>query len=352
MFNNAKQFFTFLEKFLYFGQVYKIRIRMKILGLGNALVDVLIRLSNEEILKQLSLPKGSMQLIESVNIPEINKYIDHLPVEMVSGGSAANTIHSLANLGVNCGYIGKTGSDEFGDFYDTDLKKAGVLSMLYRSKIPTGRAFTFITPDGERTFATYLGAAVELLADDISVELFKDFDLLHIEGYLVYNTMLIEKALSLAKKLNLMVSLDLSSYNVVEANHSFLKKTIPDFVNILFANEEESKAYTQKNPPEALVEIAEECEIAVVKTGKEGAFIKAGKEIVKIAAIPANVKDTTGAGDQFAAGFLYGLSQKLELEKCGKLGALLAGKVIENVGARIPSNQWISIRETVKGIIS
>jgi sugar/nucleoside kinase (ribokinase family) len=323
---------------------------MKILGLGNALADVIIRLTNEDTIKNLNLPKGSMQLIQSDDIPRINEIIKLMPIEMISGGSAANTIHGLARLGVDCGYIGKIGCDDVGNFYETDLKKAGVDSVLFRSQTDTGRAFTFITPDGERTFATYLGAAIELQPEDIIPDLFKSYNHLHIEGYLVSNALLIEKALLLAKKLNLKISLDLSSYNVVEANLTFLKKIIPEFVDILFANEEESKAYTGKNPREALEEIAEKSDIAVVKIGKEGALIKDRKKTVKVNAFPSKVLDTTGAGDQFAAGFLYGLSQNLDLEKCGKLGALLAGKVIENYGARIPEILWPLIFEKLDTI--
>jgi len=323
---------------------------MKILGLGNALADVIIRLTNEDTIKNLNLPKGSMQLIQSDDIPRINEIIKLMPIEMISGGSAANTIHGLARLGVDCGYIGKIGCDDVGNFYETDLKKAGVDSVLFRSQTDTGRAFTFITPDGERTFATYLGAAIELQPEDIIPDLFKSYNHLHIEGYLVSNALLIEKALLLAKKLNLKISLDLSSYNVVEANLTFLKKIIPEFVDILFANEEESKAYTGKNPREALEEIAEKSDIAVVKIGKEGALIKDGKKTFKVNAFPSKVLDTTGAGDQFAAGFLYGLSQNLDLEKCGKLGALLAGKVIENYGARIPEILWPLIFEKLDTI--
>jgi sugar/nucleoside kinase (ribokinase family) len=325
---------------------------MKILGLGNALADILIQVPEDNLIRQLHLPKGSMQLIQSTDIAEIKKVIKNLPVIVVSGGSAANTIHGLASMGRECGYIGKVGRDEFGEFYENDLKKAGVQSKLFRSHKVTGMAYTFITPDGERTFATFLGAAVELFPEDINQDLYKDYDLLHIEGYLVNNSLLIEKALKIAKNSHLKISIDLSSYNVVEANLEFLKRIIPEYVDIVFANEEESKAYSGKNPLNALNEIADQCEIAVVKIGKEGALIKSGNQTVKVIAIPANVIDTTGAGDQFAAGFLYGFTQKLDLKKCGKLGALLAGYVIENFGARIPDIQWTEILGKIKNIIA
>ena len=324
---------------------------MKIIGLGNALVDVLIQLPDESIIQKLKLPKGSMQLIQNAEIPSINDHINSLSAILLSGGSAANTIHGLAKLGTKCGFIGKVGKDEYGDFYENDLKNAGVVSSLYRSKTDTGRAYTFITPDSERTFATYLGAAIELMDNDLNRDMFKGYDVLHVEGYLVQNRKLIETSFKLAKELSIKVSLDLASYNVVEANRDFLSKMIPEYVDIVFANEEEAKAYTGKSPMDSLIEISNQCEIAIVKIGKDGSLIKTLNNVYKIAATTSNVLDTTGAGDQFAAGFLHGLIEHQEVEQCGKLGALLAGYVISNYGARIPENQWPMIEEKMQRIM-
>ncbi len=318
---------------------------MKILGLGNALVDVLVQLDNDKIIDRLNYPKGSMQLIEAEDIPKITNTIESFPAILLSGGSAANTIHGLSSLGTKCGFVGKVGKDELGDFYSHDLESAKVETTLYRSETVTGRAYTLITPDTERTFATYLGAAVELVPEDLKSVNFKDFDLLHIEGYLVQNTSLVEASMKLAKEKKLTISLDLASFNVVETYHDFLSTIIPDYVDIVFANEEEAKAYTGKDPFDALNLIAEQCSIAIVKTGKEGSLIQAGKKNVKIDAIPVNALDTTGAGDQYAAGFLHGYANKLDLNKCGTLGALLAGTVIENYGARIPGKLWEKVLE-------
>jgi sugar/nucleoside kinase (ribokinase family) len=325
---------------------------MKILGIGNALVDILIQLDSDHLLQKLNLPKGSMQLVQADDIPAINGEIDDLAAVMVSGGSAANTIHGLACLGVDCGYIGKVGDDELGKFYANDFKKVGVHTHLFESNTVTGRAHTFITPDSERTFATYLGAAIEMTANDLNTEVFQNYDLLHIEGYLVQNTELIETTLRIAKDKGLKTSLDLASFNVVENSLDFLKRIIPHYVDIVFANEEEAKAYTSKEPLLALSEIADQCDVAVVKVGKNGSLIKSKNQEYKIGIIPVKSIDTTGAGDQYAAGFLFGLMQNLSLEKCGKIGALLAGKVIENYGARVPTKLWSEIHQKVKEIIS
>jgi sugar/nucleoside kinase (ribokinase family) len=323
---------------------------MRIIGLGNALVDILIKLDNEDVINKLQFPKGSMQLISSEEIPTVTKLTDHIPSTMVSGGSAANTIHGLASLGISCGYIGKIGQDRLGHFYESDLASLHVESLLYKSATETGRAFTLITPDSERTFATYLGAAIELQYNEIDSSFMKNFDLLHIEGYLVQNKELVENALKIAKKNNLKISLDLASYNVVEANHAFLSKIIPSYIDIVFANEEEAKAYTNKEPEEALRFLASQTETAIVKIGKNGSLIQRGANVTRIIIEPVKSIDTTGAGDQYAAGFLFGYANNLSPEKCGKLGSLLAGSVVQYYGARIPKDLWPGVNKMAKQI--
>ncbi len=321
---------------------------MKVLGLGNALVDVLVQLDNDQIIKDLGFPKGSMQLINVGEIPVISKLIEDVPAFMASGGSAANTIHGMSRLGNPCGYIGKVGKDELGDFYARDFKKAGVHTYLSKSKTVTGRAYTLITPDSERTFATYLGAAIELNTGELKENIFTGYKLLHIEGYMVQNSQLIEKALEIARTNGMLVSLDLASYNVVEANRKFLSGIIPKYVDILFANEDEAKSYTKKRDPvNALADIAIQVKIAIVKVGCEGSWIKSEDTVHKIDITPVNAIDTTGAGDQYAAGFLHGFINNLSFEQCGKIGSLLAAKVIENYGARIPDTLWGDILQTV-----
>ncbi|MGD2035748.1 MAG: adenosine kinase, partial [Bacteroidales bacterium] len=166
------------------------------------------------------------------------------------------------------------------------------------------------------------------------------------------NTSLVENSLKLAKQKGIQVSVDLASYNVVENQKDFLSRILPEYVDIVFANEEEAKAYTGKNPNDALDIIAEQCRIAVVKIGKEGSLIKSDGITTNIGVIPVKAVDTTGAGDQYAAGFLHGYMQNLSLEKCGKIGALLAGKVIENYGARIAPDLWKSVLLKTKEIIN
>ena len=323
----------------------------RVLGLGNALVDLLIQMSDDALIDSLKLPKGSMTMIDEQQADHISELIKNLNVPMVSGGSAANTIHGISRLGISCGYIGKVNEDKLGNFFGQDLKDAGIDSLLLKGAASSGRANTFISTDSERTFATYLGAAVELADIDLKADMFEGFDIFHIEGYMIYNTALTEKALQLAKENNMMVSLDLASYNVVEDKLEFLQRIIPEYVDIVFANEEEAKAYTKKEPAEALNIIAEQCEIAIVKIGKDGSLIKSGNSIYTIDAVPCQPIDTTGAGDQYAAGFIYGLIQNLSFDKCGQIGALIAGKVIEKYGARIQDNDWPSLLKKIGVIV-
>ena len=325
---------------------------LKIIGIGNALVDVLIKLDNDNLLEKFSLPKGSMQLVDTDFVIRLTEVTKNINKQLASGGSAANTIHGLANLGIESAYIGKVGQDDFGKFFTDDLKKSNINPKLFFSKTETGRANTLISKDGERTFATYLGAAVELNANDLSMELLDGYDYFHIEGYLVFNHELLLKAAELAKQKKMIISLDLASYNVVEANLDFLKDFVKKYVDILFANEEEAKAFIGKEPAEALNEIAEMCRIAVVKIGDKGSLIKSGNEIYKVNIIPVKCIDTTGAGDLYASVFLFGLLKGLPLNKCGEIGAILSGNVIEVIGAKMEEKRWQKVNESVNAVMN
>jgi sugar/nucleoside kinase (ribokinase family) len=320
----------------------------KVLGLGNALVDILIRLENDSLISEVGLLKGSMQLVDKDFKNLVFSKTQQLNRTQASGGSAANTIHGLASLGVETGYIGKVGKDELGGFFTSDMKKNHIKPFLKVSETETGVASTLISPDSERTFGTFLGAAVEVGADDLDETLFAGFQFFHIEGYLVLNKALVEKALKIAQAKNMTVSLDLASFNVVEANLDFLREITSKYVDVVFANEEEAKAFTGKEPEAALNEIASMCNIAVVKIGKNGSLMQQGDEVYRVGAIPAKVIDTTGAGDLYAAGFLYGLTKGLSPDRCGHIGALLAGNVIQVVGAKIPMEAWDGIKKLVK----
>lgn len=321
----------------------------KIIGLGNALVDLLIALPDDSLLDQFGLQKGSMTLINDEQLQSISDAICHLPVKMAAGGSAANTINGLANVGVETAFIGTIGSDEIGGMFKSDMESNAIKPLLFESKSPSGRAIAFVTPDSERTFATYLGAAVELSAGHLTQELLDGYDILYIEGYLVFNEELILKGIELAKKAGLKVALDLASFNVVEAKLDLLTSIMKD-VDYVFANEEEANAFCKMEPKEAVEHLGDLSEIAVVKCGADGSFIKRNNETVAVKVIDAKPIDTTGAGDLYAAGFLYGMVNEKSTKSCGQAGSLLAGKVIEVLGAKMDEEVWKSINKTLQNL--
>jgi sugar/nucleoside kinase (ribokinase family) len=323
----------------------------KVLGLGNALVDILIKLDNENALGQFDLPKGSMQLVDDDFSTLVLEKTKDLPQHFNSGGSAANTIHGLAKLGIETGYMGKIGDDEFGKYFQEDLVKNAISPHVFIGSNKTGKAIGLVTPDSERTFATYLGAAIELTANDLVASVFEQYDYFHVEGYLVQNHRLIENALKLAKQMGMAVSIDLASYNIVEDNVAFIRRLITNYVDIVFANEDEAIAFSEKDPEEALIDISGICEIAVVKLGKKGSLIRQNSSTFEIEPVMVNALDTTGAGDLYAAGFLYGLIQELPLQECGNIASVLASKVIEDFGGKITEKNWKSISKMLETII-
>lgn len=311
-----------------------------VLGIGNALVDVMTLIDSDLTLEKFSLPKGSMQLVDAEKSALIKSETINFKRNMTSGGSAANTIHGLAMLGMKAGFIGSVGYDNNGNFFENDMKNAGVETFLSRRHTITGTAVALISPDSERTFATHLGAAVELEADDLRADNFQTFNILYLEGYLIFNKPLVERACILAKENKMVIALDLASYNVVEARFNDFKEIIEKYIDIVFANEDEARAFTGLPPKEALNILSTLCDIAVIKTGSEGSMIRRGEEIVNIGTIPVTCIDTTGAGDLYASGFLFGYANGLSLENCGISGSILAGHVIEIVGARMEEPRW------------
>lgn len=324
----------------------------KIIGMGNALVDVLVRIDDDSLLEKLHLPKGSMQLIQEDTLSEIRKYTSGMKIHRSTGGSAGNTVCALAALGANPGFIGKVGQDETGTFFGDTLRQRGVNALLTTCDLPSGIASTFISTDGERTFGTYLGAAATLRAEDLSRKMFAGYNYLYIEGYLLQDHDLMLRAVQLAKEEGLQVCLDMASYNVVEAERDFFDQLIVKYVDIVFANESEALAYTGKAPHEALEEIASKCSIAVVKIGKEGSLVKKGTEVIQLLSCPIdNVLDTTGAGDFYAAGFMYGLTCGYSLEKCVQISTILATAVIQEVGTTLPAKKWDEIKLNIESLL-
>ena len=325
-----------------------------ILGIGNALTDILAVLPDDTLLDKYHLPKGSMQHVDMETGDRIWSALKPLGVSYVAGGSAANTIACTSIFGMESAFIGKIGDDELGHLFKSDQEQYGVKTRLLKGSHSSGRSMVFVSAEGgERTFAVYLGAALDLVPEDLKPEYFEGYDYFHIEGYLVQNQDLIRRAVELAHKAGCLISIDLASYNVVESNSAFLHDIIDEYVDIVFANETESRAFTKLDDPRAaLDEIAKHCSIAIVKVGKDGSWVKSGDFVNFAEAKPAATVDATGAGDTFAAGFLYAHSLGMPLNVCNEVGAIIAAKVVEVIGTKIDVPRWRAAKTEIRELIS
>ena len=319
--------------------------KKRIVGIGSALVDILIH-EDDEFVDSTGASKGGMTLVDKAIIERTLETSSSKPA-IVPGGSACNTIVGVGQLGGEARFIGQCGADNWGLQYENDIREHNVIPALLRSESPTGRVLSIITPDAQRTMFTFLGASAEMLPQDISKEDFEEAAIVHIEGYLLFNPDLIEAALSAAQEAGAKISLDLASFTVVEQSKDLLEKLVDQYVDILMANEDEARAFTgQSDESAALKVLSEKADIAVLKVGPRGSFIShAGKDEIIKAMGDGNAMDTTGAGDLWAAGFLFGLVNGYPLEKCGQLGSACGYEVCQVIGAHVPDDGWHRIKK-------
>ena len=324
---------------------FKKNNRRLIVGIGSALVDILVH-EDDKFIEKTGAAKGGMTLVDNTWIERILANNSGAPA-IVAGGSACNTVVGVGRLGGNARFIGKCGVDQWGRQYENDLVQQNVDPALLRSESPTGRVLSIITPDAQRTMFTYLGASAETRPEDISAASFADAAVVHVEGYLLFNPDLIETALAAAKKAGALISLDLASFTVVEQSLEVLERLVADYVDILLANEDEARAFTgQSDETLALRTLAQKADIAVLKVGPRGSHIAHDGQTIHIQALgDGSAVDTTGAGDLWSAGFLFGLVSGYPLDKCGQLGSACGYEVCQVVGASIPEEGWTRIRK-------
>ena len=318
--------------------------RTLIVGIGSALVDILAH-ENDEFLSKAGAAKGGMIYVESKNIDRILSMLSEPPV-IVPGGSACNTMVGIAKLGGNARFIGKNGMDEPARFFEDSLKKTGADPIILKSSSPTGRVLSIVTPDAQRSMLTYLGAAAELSAQDISENFFESAAIVHVEGYLLFNRELITAIAEAAKRVGAKFSLDLASFTVVEASKEFLEPFVKNYADILIANEDEAFAFTgHRDEDDAIRTLSRNADIAVLKLGKRGSMISSSGQITRIAPMgDGRAVDTTGAGDLWASGFLFGLINGYPMEKCGQIASACGYEVCQVMGASIPEEGWKRIR--------
>ena len=324
------------------------RGKSRIVGLGSALVDILVN-ESDAFVRRIGVKKGGMTLVDMPDLEKILNQASTTPI-VVPGGSACNTAVGIGRLGGQARFVGKRGEDDTGHFFENALVERGVEPFLMTSALPTGRVLSIITPDAQRTMITYLGASADTQPEEITQECFADSAVVHMEGYLLFNPALMTASLKAAKNAGALVSLDLASFTVVEQSKAILEDLIEQYVDILIANEDEAIAYTGLNDEaRALDQLARHVNMAVLKVGARGSFIHHENRACHIPAQGTGLAiDTTGAGDLWASGFLFGLVNGYTHEKCGRLASACGYEVCQVVGADIPAEGWIRIRKILE----
>ncbi len=309
-----------------------------VVGIGNAIVDVLAKVG-DGFLSERNLPKSEMILLEAKDAGKI--YTDIVPEREVSGGSAANTVAGLASLGAATAFIGKVHDDELGQEFSRDIGAAGIdfFTPPLIQGPSTGRSIVLVTPDAERSMFTYLGASEKLSEEDIDENIIKAGKIIYLEGYLwdkddAKKAMV--KACELAHKHNRKVAFSLSDKSVIKRHREEFLKLVKEEVDILFGNEEEIKVlFEEEDFYKTLEMLKPDVEIAAITRNAQGSAIVNGRTITFVEAEKVeNVVDTTGAGDLFAAGFLYGIINGRSLGTCAIIGSIAAAEVISHYGAR------------------
>lgn len=327
--------------------------RYDVIGIGNAVVDIIGR-CDDAFLKKHDAPKGHMRLVDAPTVSAL--YSEMGPAVEISGGSAANTLVGLSSFGGKGAFIGKVAEDEFGKIFAHDIRAAGVEfnSKAVDGKDPTSRSLILVTPDGERTMNTFLGISTDIDDGEVDPDAIQASKIIYLEGYLFDRPdakAAFRQAVKLAKDAGRKVSLSLSDGFCVDRHRAEFVELIHDGVDILFANEDEiTSLYETSDFEEAVRRTLADTELAALTRGAKGSIIISQGERIDIPVDPvAKVEDTTGAGDLYAAGFLYGIATGKDLKTAGRLGSIAAAEIISHVGARPETNLAELARQ--KGIL-
>jgi len=324
-----------------------------LIGVGNPIMDLLAHVPESFLAAHVTGEKGGMVLVDDRDIVNL---VGKLGTDyaVTPGGSAANATVGAARLGLRTTFLGKIGGDITAEDYRTNFIAAGGDgSRFKRATLPNGRCLSMVTPDGQRTMRTHLGAAMTLHPDEITVEDFVGVRHAHIEGYLMFNPALAEKVAATARAAGCTISIDLASFEVVNIARDWILAQLQQGVHIVFANEDEVRALFQKDASyDAYArKLAGYGGIAAVKIGKDGAWVARGQELHRITPVPAaQVVDTTGAGDAWAAGFLYGYLRDLSLPAAGAAGSLLGSETVQHLGPSIPEMHWPRLHRQIAAL--
>ena len=318
----------------------------RLLGFGSALLDELAHVP-EAFLATVPGMKGGTELVDRATGEALLKRLPCKPVQ-APGGSAANTIVGAAHLGLNCGMLAKVGADAAGEFYRAAMRDAKIDTAAFKvsASEPTGCCLSLITPDSQLTMRTFLGAAATVSPSEITAADFAGYTHLHAEGYQLFNRDLMLHVLALAKSAGLEISLDLSAPEVVGATKDILPELLREYVTTVFANEDEASAFADGKGEEAgLAALSKIVPVTCVKLGVRGAIIRSGGKDVRVSAHIVKAVDTSGAGDLWAAGYLYGHLTGAEFAKSGDFGARTSAAVVQVTGAVISETEWTRLRQ-------
>lgn len=326
----------------------------ELIGVGNPIMDLLAHVDDAFLRTHVAGDKGGMILVDHEDIAALVRKVGG-EVAMMPGGSAANATLGAARLGLRTTYLGKIGGDPTAEAYLGNFTAAGGDgSRFKRATLPNGRCLSLVTPDGQRTLRTHLGAAMTLHPDEITAADFAGARHAHIEGYLLFNPALADKVVTTARAAGCTISIDLASFEVVNVARDWILGQLRQGVHVVFANEDEAGALFQRRDDYAQFarEIAAYGGIAAVKMGKDGAWIARGSELHRIAPVKAErVVDTTGAGDSWAAGFLFGHLRGASLPAAGAIGSILGCETVQHLGAAIPDVHWPRVREAAAALL-
>ncbi|UCB44519.1 MAG: adenosine kinase [Spirochaetota bacterium] len=327
-------------------------MHIDISGLGNPLMDILVYV-DDDFIKNNNLMKGVMHLIDDNESKKLLHLIDDKKKELQAGGSCPNTMVALALLGLNTALAGKIGNDELGNIYQKKIVEKGVISYLKQYDCDTGTSIILITPDKERTMNTYLSACREFCKEDLQAEMIENSSLFYFTGYMWDTDNQKEAtryAIEVAKSNKVPIVFDVADPMAAERYREDFIPMIQESIDIVLANACEAQILTGKDIEESVTILNRLCPTAVIKNGEKDTLIADKGEVFSIPVFKSNVKDTTGAGDNFAAGFIYGILKGYDIPLCGRIASFVASKTIEKIGAQAPDNIRTLLEEMLESI--
>lgn len=317
----------------------------EVLGIGAAIVDYVVRVPHA-FFEAIDGPKHGMQLVENSELHALLSKSQQTPTR-IAGGSSTNVLKGMAHLGRTTGLIGPIGSDSAADMFRHSLSSCHIQDFLIPKPMPTTQVLCLIDPEGQRTFRTFLGASAHFHAEDIKPHHFQNVRLVHLAGYSLQMPGVVPQAIHCAKAVGALISMDLSSHEIVASFTEELLQLLKEHVNLVFCNQDEARALSGGSAEMCCDMLRTLCDISVVSLGDQGCIVGSEQGITRFPAYPVRAVDTTGAGDFFAAGFLHGYLAGQPLGECAHYGAILGNAVVQVLGAEISPASWQAIRSQI-----